>query len=40
MDLVTVHQGTLDLEWIKIEWQTVANLDDPRMRRLLELATG
>jgi hypothetical protein len=39
-NLVAAYQGTLDLEWIKTEWQTVANLDDPRMRRLLELATG
>lgn len=39
-NLVAAHQGRLDLEWIKTEWQTVASLDDPRMKRLLELAAG
>jgi hypothetical protein len=39
-NLIAAHGGTLDLEWIKAEWQTVASLDDPRMRRLLELAAG
>ncbi len=36
-NLVAAHQGTLDLDWIRAEWQTVTGLDDPRMRRLLEL---
>jgi hypothetical protein len=36
-NLVAAHEGTLDLDWIRAEWQTVASLDDPRMRRLLEL---
>jgi hypothetical protein len=39
-NLVAANQGTLDLEWIKTEWQSVASLDDPRMRRLLELVAG
>jgi hypothetical protein len=36
-NLVAAHQGTLDLEWIKTEWQALASLDDPRLRRFLEL---
>jgi hypothetical protein len=36
-NLIAAHPGTLDLEWIKTEWQTVADIDDPRMQRLLEL---
>jgi hypothetical protein len=39
-NLVAAHPGTLDLEWIKTEWQGVASLDDQRMRRLQELAGG
>ncbi len=36
-NLVAAHRDTLDLDWIRAEWQTVTSLDDPRMRRLLEL---
>jgi predicted nucleotidyltransferase len=36
-NLVAAHRVTLDLGWIKSEWQTVAGLDDPRMARLVEL---
>jgi hypothetical protein len=35
-NLVAAHRDTLDLDWIRTEWQTVTSLDDPRMRRLLE----
>jgi hypothetical protein len=33
--LVAAHRDTLDMDWIRTEWQTVAGLDDPRMVRLL-----
>ena len=36
-NLVAAHRDTLDLDWIRAEWQTVMSLDDPRMLRLLEL---
>jgi hypothetical protein len=36
-NLVAAHRATLDLDWIKTEWQTEASLEDPPMRRLLEL---
>ncbi len=36
-NLVFAHMGKLDLDWIRVEWQTLADLDDPRMGRLLEL---
>jgi hypothetical protein len=35
-NLVAANRDTLDLDWIRAEWQTLADLDDPRMRRLLE----
>ncbi len=35
-NLVAAHRDTLDLDWIRAEWQTVMSLDDPRMQRLLE----
>jgi hypothetical protein len=37
-NLVATHRDHLDLDWIKAEWQAIAPLDDPRMKRLLELA--
>jgi len=37
-NLVAANRDTLNLEWIRAEWQTLADPDDPRMRRLLELA--
>ena len=36
-NLVAAHRDTLDLDWIRGEWQTVTSLDDPRMRHLMEL---
>ena len=36
-NLVAANRDSLDLDWIRTEWQTVASLDDPRMRRLMEL---
>jgi hypothetical protein len=36
-NLVAANADQLDLDWIKSEWQNLAGLDDPRMRRLLEL---
>ena len=35
-NIVISNRATLDLDWIRTEWQTVASLDDPRMKRLLE----
>jgi hypothetical protein len=37
-NLVAAHRDTLDLDWIRSEWQTLLPLDDPRMVRLLEQA--
>ena len=39
-NLVAAHRDALDLAWIQSEWATVAAADDPRMRRLRELAAG
>jgi hypothetical protein len=39
-NLVAANLDELDLDWIKAEWQNLADLDDPRMRRLLELVGG
>lgn len=36
-NLVAANRGRLDVPWIQAEWQTVAPLDDPRMRRFLEI---
>lgn len=36
-NLVAANRDTLDLDWIKGEWVAVAELDDPRMLKLLEL---
>lgn len=33
--LVAANRGALDVEWIKREWQTIFDLDDPRMLWLL-----
>jgi Nucleotidyl transferase of unknown function (DUF2204) len=38
-NLIAAHKGSLDLEWIRGEWQALAPLDDPRLKRLLELAS-
>jgi hypothetical protein len=37
-DLVAAHRDTLDLDWIRSEWATVADPADPRLARLAELA--
>ena len=37
-NLVAAHKGSLDLDWIRAEWQALAPLDDPRMKRLMELS--
>jgi hypothetical protein len=34
--LVAANRDTVDLEWIKKEWVSVASLDDPRMEWLVE----
>ncbi len=36
-NLVAANFDSLDLDWIKSEWQNLADLDDSRMRRLLEM---
>jgi hypothetical protein len=36
-NLVAANRDSLDLDWIRTEWQTLASLDDARMRRLMEL---
>lgn len=39
-NLIAAHRGTLDIDWIRAEWQTVMSLDDPRMQRFMEWAGG
>ncbi len=36
-NLVAANRDHLDVAWIQAEWQTLAPLDDPRMRRFLEI---
>ena len=36
-NLVAASGKSLDLDWIRGEWQTIESLDDPRMKRLEEL---
>jgi hypothetical protein len=36
-NLVAANRDNLDVEWIKSEWLALGQLDDPRMRRFLEL---
>jgi hypothetical protein len=36
-NLVAANRDTLDLHWIKTEWEALADRDDPRMIKLLEL---
>jgi hypothetical protein len=38
-NLVAANSDKLDLDWITAEWQNLAGLDDPRMRRLLDLVS-
>jgi Nucleotidyl transferase AbiEii toxin, Type IV TA system len=39
-NLVAAHRDTLDLAWIRSEWETVAAADDPRMVWLVGLLVG
>jgi hypothetical protein len=39
-NIVLANRPTLDVDWIRAEWQTVASLDDPRMVRFLEWANA
>jgi hypothetical protein len=39
-NLVAAHRDQLDLAWIQSEWQAIASLDDPRMRRLMEIVAA
>lgn len=39
-NLVAARGPALDVEWVKKEWQTVAQLDDPRMEKFLALVAG
>ncbi len=39
-NLVAAHGDHLDVAWIQNEWQTIAPLDDPRMRRFVEMHAG
>ncbi len=36
-NLVAAHRETLDLDWIQSEWATVGAVNDPQMRRVVEL---
>lgn len=36
-NLVAANVPSLDVDWIRNEWQTLADPDDPRMTRFLEL---
>ena len=38
-NIVAAHKGSLDLEWIRAEWQALSSLDDPRLKRLMELVS-
>jgi predicted nucleotidyltransferase len=39
-NLVAAHADTLDLDWIRAEWATIADAADPRLARLAELVAG
>jgi hypothetical protein len=39
-NLVTDYRDTLDLDWIRSEWATLADPADPRLARLAELVAG
>jgi hypothetical protein len=38
-NLVAAQGDSLDLDWIRSEWQAIATLDDPRLVRFMALAT-
>ena len=35
--LLATNRGQLDLDWIRLEWQTVGEADDPWMNRFEEM---
>ena len=35
-NLIASKQGTLNIDWIRTEWQSFAALDDPRLLRLMD----
>ena len=37
-NLLAANPGKIDFDWIRTEWQSIASLDDPRMKRLMEWA--
>jgi len=39
-NLVAAHKDTLDLDWIRAEWATLAHPADRRLARLVELVAG
>lgn len=39
-NLVAAHRETLDMDWIRAEWQSLAQPDDPRMIRFAALVAG
>jgi hypothetical protein len=39
-NLIAAKGATLDVDWIRAEWQTIMALDDPRMTRFMELVSG
>jgi hypothetical protein len=39
-NIVLSNRATLDLDWIRTEWKSIASLDDPRMKRLMEWAAS
>ncbi len=38
--LVAANQAVLDVDWIKAEWQTIFEPEDPRMRWFLGLVAA
>jgi hypothetical protein len=36
-NLIAARRDTLDVDWIRSEWLTVAPVEDPRMKRFMEL---
>jgi hypothetical protein len=37
MNLLAANSGELDLDWIRREWATIADADDPKMRKFEEM---
>lgn len=38
--VVVSNRSTLDVDWIRTEWQSIADLDDPRMQRFMDWVTN